>query len=285
MTVQQLRTPAFDGIDAGVTLHLPNGTPRSCVLYLHGGGLLYGERDDLPARYIEMLLARGHMLVCADYPLAPETPLRGIHAFVDALWEWCAGELAPAHGAERVFLFGRSAGAYLALTLAGRLTERAQAAQPSGVIDLYGYDNTSLDAIAAPSEHYLKFPVVGRSVAEGLVSPAPVTSAPISARYALYVHARQQGCWDELLATSASESAAYAISDERAAKMPPVFYAASTADQDIPYSVSKQLARRLRAKMVTVYGLEHDFDRNSDEAASVDVYEKMLGWMDGVLAP
>ena len=43
------------------------------VFYLHGGGLVYGERDDLPAPYVRAFADAGYTLVCADYPLAPES--------------------------------------------------------------------------------------------------------------------------------------------------------------------------------------------------------------------
>lgn len=283
MTHELTETFSHNGIEAGMTVHVPDGTPRSCVLYLHGGGLLYGERDDLPRSYIEMFLTHGHALVCADYPLAPEMPLRGIHAFVDALWSLTSAELAPRLGTERVFIFGRSAGAYLALTLSARICGHGDAQRPEGVIDFYGYDDASDPALAGISEHYRSFPLVSRDNVQTIIGVEPVTSGPMAKRYALYVYARQQGAWNELLGTDAEESEAYAISDAQASAMPPVFYAASTDDQDVPYAVSKKLARRLRARMVTLYGLEHDFDRDATNPAGRDAYEKLLAWMDGIL--
>lgn len=276
-------TFAWHRIEAGVTVHVPKGTPRSCVLYLHGGGLLYGQRDDLPSAFIGQFLSRGHALACADYPLAPETPLREIHGFVDELWRWCVEELASKLGTDRVFLFGRSAGAYLALTQSGRLCERNGTPRPVGVIDFYGYDNMGDPSLAAPSKHYRQLPLLSRSKAEALVEKVHVTSGSPSKRYALYVYARQQGVWNDLLSTDGAEGASYAITDAQAASMPPVFYAASTEDRDIPYAISKRLARRLQATMATVYGLEHDFDRDWANPAAINVYGKLFTWMDAVL--
>ena len=54
------------------------------VFYLHGGGLLYGERDDLPLPYIELLTKAGYTVIAADYPLAPESALPDIMAAITA---------------------------------------------------------------------------------------------------------------------------------------------------------------------------------------------------------
>ena len=58
-----------------VTIAAPKGSLNRhiALFYLHGGGLLYGERDDLPTPYVNMLLSAGYTIVSADYPLAPES--------------------------------------------------------------------------------------------------------------------------------------------------------------------------------------------------------------------
>ena len=274
-----------DGVRAGVTIRVPDGRPpRSCVLYLHGGGLLYGERDDLPEAYAEMLLSDGHALVCADYPLAPETGLAEIHAFINALWDWCAETTASCFGTEHLFVFGRSAGAYLALTLAGRLSaDRGRAAQPAGVIDFYGYDDPSDPALAEPSDYYRTYPPVSEEVVRAIVCSKPVSSGPKALRFALYAYARQRGAWLDLMGTDESEAASFKIPEEAYGAMPPVFYAASTADRDVPYALSKRLARKLGASIATVYGKEHDFDRDGTDPDATDVYRKLIAWMDARL--
>ena len=35
---------------------------RIAVFYLHGGGMLYGERDDLPAPYVRAIVDAGYTL-------------------------------------------------------------------------------------------------------------------------------------------------------------------------------------------------------------------------------
>ena len=47
------------------------------LIYLHGGGLVFGERTDLPSEYIEVLRRKFNVLA-ADYRLAPESNLDDI---------------------------------------------------------------------------------------------------------------------------------------------------------------------------------------------------------------
>lgn len=120
-----------------VTVYRPTASndARRIVFYLHGGGLVYGERDDLPSPYVRAITDAGSTLVCADYPLAPETALPDI---VDALYETWRTEVAgPIERGECIdyLLFGRSAGAYLALLLAREIRLRDQdLPQPAGIM-------------------------------------------------------------------------------------------------------------------------------------------------------
>lgn len=271
--------------DCGISVLPPTpGTANgSCMLYLHGGGLLYGQRNDLPAAYRDLLADAGYALICADYPLAPETTLPEIHRCIDALWDWFVGDLMPRLGMDTAFLFGRSSGAYLALTLAGRLAQTPGAFVPSGVIDLYGYGSLSDGFFDTPSAYYRSFPLVGESTVQGLILDSQPTCGPKAIRYALYVHARQTGSWLTMLGVDDNDIEHLSLSDEQIAIMPPVFYAASTGDNDVPYAASKALARRLGAQVTTVYDLDHDFDRDSSNPVGLEVYQKCLRWMDGLI--
>ena len=48
---------------------------KACILYFHGGGLLYGSREDLPRRHIDTLTRAGYIIISYDYPLAPAARL------------------------------------------------------------------------------------------------------------------------------------------------------------------------------------------------------------------
>ena len=155
-----------------VTVYRPTASndARRIVFYLHGGGLVYGERDDLPSPYIRAITDAGSTLVCADYPLAPETALPDI---VDALYETWRTEVAgPIERGECIdyLLFGRSAGAYLALLLAREIRLRDQnLPQPAGIMSFYGYYNLGEPWVSEPASAYLALPEVSLGEVERIV--------------------------------------------------------------------------------------------------------------------
>lgn len=259
------------------------------VIYLHGGGFLYGDRDDLPAAYVRQVTEAGHALVALDYPLAPECPLPEI---IDAAWDGLrevVADVLPGLGCSGYVLFGRSAGGYLALMLAARAARGSADAPPAPVAvwDFYGYHDLTEGFVAEPSARYRAMPEVGRAVADRLAG-VPGSSAgggpyvltgPKEARFGLYVHARQSGRWLELLGVDADGAAALSLSHADIAALPPLFIAASTGDADVPLGVSKRLARAApHARMHQVYYLEHDFDRDTGNPAGRAAYGAALAF-------
>ena len=98
------------------SLYQPTGTPlNQTIIYLHGGGLIWGSRFDLPEEYIQLFLSAGYHFLTLDYPLAPEVELPEIEAAIQTGINWF---LNPANQSlelksNEFILFGRSAGAYL----------------------------------------------------------------------------------------------------------------------------------------------------------------------------
>ncbi|WP_019239427.1 MULTISPECIES: alpha/beta hydrolase [Enorma] len=288
-----------------VTIHEPAaGRDRHiAVFYLHGGGLLYGERDDLPAPYVRAITDAGYTLVCADYPLCPEAALPEVVDAIARTWYEAVGRRVEAGELTGYFLFGRSAGAYLSLVLARELRrggiERGTGddgapnvralPQPLGILDFYGYYDLTDRAFREPARAYTALPEVTRATAEAMVRPAPLTSGPKPLRYSLYVYARQhEGAWLELMGLDGSAAErtaeAWSLSAEDIAQLPPLFIAASTGDEDVPLRASKTLARTApRATMKTVYYLPHDFDRDLTNPAGMEAYRSALSWMDGLV--
>lgn len=253
----------------------------AAILYFHGGGLVYGTRDDLPQLYLDLFAAAGYDLLAFDYPLAPETHLPAIHAAVFEAFRWflrsCKNELQLA--TDRYFLFGRSAGAYLALLLADRI-RRESLPPATGILSFYGYSGFALPEFQTPNPFYLKFPAADAALVARLTSGGPLAYGPMEQRYAVYLHARQTGNWLQLLTDAPEEIARYALDEAALRLLPPVFLTASTGDQDVPYRVSKQLKKQLpNAVLKTVYYLEHDFDRDSAASDGPAVYRACLDWM------
>ena len=280
-----------------VTVHAPAAARDRCiaVFYLHGGGLLYGERDDLPAPYVRALTDTGYALACADYPLCPEATLPEVVDAVFDVWHEAVGRRVAAGELAGYFLFGRSAGAYLALLLAREIHRRGDAVtgaalpQPLGILDFYGYYDLADKALSEPARAYTALPEVSRATAEAMVRPAPLTSASKALRYGLYVYARQhEGMWPQLMGLDGSAPertvAAWSLSAEDIAQLPPLFITASTGDEDVPLRASKTLARSAPcATMKTVYYLPHDFDRDVTDPTGMQVYAAALAWMGGLV--
>lgn len=131
-------TIPFQGHELHARVFRPAAPAIGRIFYLHGGGLVFGEPDDLPLCYVNLFLNAGYELISLDYPLAPEQRLAvildAVHAGVMGMLEILehgAGsadsstETDSASGASHIpyYLFGRSAGAYLALMEAKRLCE------------------------------------------------------------------------------------------------------------------------------------------------------------------
>jgi acetyl esterase len=95
------------------------------IIYFHGGGLLYGLRDDLPEIYINKFINSGYDFLALDYPLAPESKLEGIlkASYEEVLYYLKNHNSIFSLENKRYVLFGRSAGAYLCFMLCQRLIE------------------------------------------------------------------------------------------------------------------------------------------------------------------
>ncbi len=281
------------GITLKVDVHRA-GTGRrgASVLYFHGGGLLCGTRDDLPSLYLEMFTAQGYDVYCFDYPLAPECNLGQIHEAVFSCLKWfLTRERGP------FFLFGRSAGAYLALYLA-HAARLAGLPAPAGILSFYGYPGLLDPEFSKPSAYYKKFLPMDASIVARLTDKngGPVVYGPLKDRYLLYVYARQTGAWARLLcglgasATQDVSSPAgmdllvrHSLTPEDLAQLPPAFLTASSTDQDVPFGSSKRMARLIPgAQFHPVYNMEHDFDRDAGRPEGREAYETALKWMEGL---
>lgn len=267
------------------TVHVPvtERDRHAAILYFHGGGLLYGDRDDLPSPYVRLLVDAGYTLYCLDYPLAPEAPLARIRSSIVDEWHWFVQRQMETHGFERYSLFGRSAGAYLALLLGADARAFPDAPQPSGIMSFYGFYDVSQPFFTQSDVTYAKLPAVPAKTVEALTDGEVLTNAAKELRFALYVHARQQGAWPELLGVDAREAARHSLSSAEIALLPPLFVTASTGDEDVPFGESKRLARTARnAVMRPVYDLEHDFDRNTKNPVGLSIYREAVAWLNGL---
>ena len=251
------------------------------ILYFHGGGLMYGQRQDLPDVYRRMFSNAGYNFLAFDYPLAPESSLADIHSGTEECvrWFWSAFRNENDGELPRYILFGRSAGAYLTLVLARRLISLGLPG-PERIISFYGYCRFDEPEFHRPSPFYLRYPLIEQSLLEDAKNASPVTSGPIEKRYSLYVCARQNGDWPLWLAEDEAELMKYSLGEDDLSVLPPAFLTASSSDEDVPFRVSKRMAQRIPGSVFyPVYYLEHDFDRDTGRAEGRQAYEACILWL------
>lgn len=250
------------------------------ILYLHGGGMVYGTKDDLPKAYIKLILDSGYDILMLDYLLAPESNLEEMITTLELTINNFTNDIYKKIGLStpRYILFGRSAGSFLTLLAA----KRKNITRPSGLILFYGYYNLGETSFSAPSPYYLKIPKVEESVVSAIIGSKPLTFGPIQKRFALYMFARQTGQWLSLLAPkgTALDLKEYSLSLDDLKELPPAFLAASPFDYDVPFDMSETMAEIIpSAYLYIAKSNEHDFDRNPNDTKAIESYQCMLSWI------
>ena len=249
------------------------------VIYIHGGGLVYGHRDDLPAVYRETFTNAGYNLLTIDYPLAPETKLPEMFRCLTLAVEWFLKNAATTLQlpANDYVLFGRSAGAYLAFLLA----KDGLSQGPVGLISFYGYYALTEPSFSRPSAHYNQFPKAPPSYLKQTSGGQPLAAGPIETRFPLYLYGRQTGTWLSLFLEEPMDVQRYSLSQTDLSALPPVFLTASAADQDVPYLVSHAASQSIpKAVFHPVLGLPHDFDSDLTNNAGKRIYQSVIQWLE-----
>lgn len=263
--------------DVGATYYF-GSTHRGTILYLHGGGFLFGQREDLPQPYLERFIEAGYHLLALDYPLAPQLSLPEIMTTITQSIEWfeTTGYRELGLLDNEYFLLGRSAGAYAALLLASHQSSD----HLRGVASFYGYTTLQDAAFSYPSRDYLKLPAVSQTVVQQFQQSPVVTQDATQQRYLLYVYARQTGQWLSLLGIS-TEALANSLTVQIDQITCPLFITHARRDPDVPYRQSSRLSQGVEdVTFIPVESDTHDFDRVAIEGLGISVYEQLIQWLD-----
>lgn len=261
------------------SLYQPTGTPlNQTIIYLHGGGLIWGSRFDLPEAYIQLFLEAGYHFLTLDYPLAPEVQLPEIEAAIQKGIQWFLTEATINLGLKNneFILFGRSAGAYLGFLY----LKNPAAIQPKKFISFYGYHSINESFYLRPNSFYLRYPKISEETKNALLQKQPLVSGPLETRYAIYMYARQTGKWIDLILQNQQDYFNYSLASAELKRLPPTFIAQSTADPDVPYSIGIFLSQQIVTnEFVTIDGLTHDFDKDPNENSAKITYQKLMKWL------
>ncbi|HVT73697.1 MAG TPA: alpha/beta hydrolase [Lacunisphaera sp.] len=272
-------------IKADVVRGRSDGRPAPVAVWIHGGGLMNGERqrDSVPERRVlDLLTAEGITTVSIDYRLAPETKLPGIVSDIEDAFHWVRTDGPRLFGADptHVAALGSSAGGFLTLVAGARVRPRLAA-----LVSFWGYGEiTSAWAVtpsAAPRHNQIK---ATRAEAEACIAPSPVANSADRPRPIgpYYQYCRQHGLWSQALTgwdarTEAGKFAPYMPVQNLSPDFPPTLLIHGTADTDVPVEQSETMAAALARlgvehRFIRVAGAEHTL-KGSDEE-TVDAMDR-----------
>ena len=273
------------------TINLTNSTiyfdsdqiPKAFILYFHGGGLVYGDRNDLPSLHLETFTGNGYIIVAFDYPLAPPATVDLI--LNDVIDSINTHIIQLPHGFDAslpFYLWGRSAGAYLILLAAasGKLRKL-----PAGILSYYGYGFLTDGWLDVPSPYYRQLPPVSDHLAETFCG-APRTATSLEEGFSLYVYGRQTGTWPNLFFSKPVKHLYQDFSLRHCTSLnSPLFCAHSMGDTDVPFAEFLALSQKFSASRFIATGTTHDFDRITTDPGTKRLLRATLNFLNAHLPP
>jgi acetyl esterase/lipase len=245
-----------------------NRAPGPALLWLHGGGLIFGSRQMLRIEQAEQYLQAGFAIVAADYRLAPETKATSIVEDIVDAYHWIQSESEKIGiDARRIAIVGHSAGGYLALSAALHLA-------PKAVISFYGYGDISGEWATKPNPFYRQQGLISEDSAFQNIGSETISECSVQERLQYYLFCRQQGIWvREIVGGDADNHdllvrqycPVYAISSN----FSPTLLLHGDQDIDVPVSESHSVAEKLsgaevKHQQIILPGYGHAFDITED---------------------
>ncbi|MBS4218402.1 alpha/beta hydrolase [Bacillus sp. FJAT-49711] len=254
------------------------------IVYIHGGGLVWGTKEDILKEQVALYNHAGYHVFSIDYRLAPEAKLPEIIEDIEDALYWVKNQNFFQFDRNRIGVIGGSAGAYLALTT-GTFKEK-----PNVIVSFYGYGNILGDWYLKPSPHYVKTTIVPEILAKQLIKPHQISSAPIEKRYAIYLFCRQQGKWldyvtDVNLASDKDQLKAFCPIEKVDKTYPPTLLLHGDCDEDVPYDESVQFAETLKKgnvphNLITIKNGKHVFDQNMSQPQVKEAFTEVLRFIE-----
>ena len=257
------------------------GASKPCVVWIHGGGLIFGSRTKSPREpFLRALLEQDFVVVSIDHRLAPETKLPGIIGDVHSAWAWVVENGSNLFGIDttRMAMAGGSSGAYLALISGYAIRPR-----PRALASFWGFGDITAPWEAQASAFYRQSPLVSKEQADRSVGVVALSEPPPDVdRAYFYLYCRQQGRWlIEVTGHDLPEDAGwfdpYCPIRNIAVDYPPTILVHGTLDTDVPHEESKNLARRFeelgtKHELLSLEGVGHGFaGAGPQEAQQIDV--------------
>ena len=268
-------------LDLEADVYAPGGLEGGpTVVWLHGGALIFGNREYVPPWLLDTCRREGFALVSIDYRLAPETKLPEIIADVEDAFGWLrgGGREPPPGDAGPIAVVGESAGGYLSLVTGFRVRPR-----PAAIVSLWGYGDLIGEWYSRPSPHPAHQQIVmSREEAFRQVSGPPVADdrQRDGDGYAFYQHCRQHGLWPHAVTgwdpdREADKFIPFMPIENAGSDYPPTLLIHGVEDTDVPHDRSVVMAAAMREqgvehRLISVEGAEHGLD-GLDERTIEDV--------------
>lgn len=255
-----------------VAVARPETTTKGVVIYIHGGGFVYGSKSDLPQSLQNVFLEKGYKVLAIDYLLTPNSSLADSLVQMQRTLE----ELQETEIKELPFSFcGRSAGGFAIVYLTKQLIKQNKPL-PEQLIHFYGYSDLSF----ITNERKLTDMTVTKEMITSIDQNQPVWDDPLLQRYLLYIYGIQQQNLADFYQLSQEERDNFSVDKNTLQQFPPTFSSASTTDEEVPFKYSKQLKRLIpECKFVPVYNLEHDFLKHTEDEQVKKVLDSLTEWL------
>lgn len=247
---------------------LPGDDVRPVIVWIHGGGLITGERGGPAIEQRKRYLDAGYVIVSIDYRLAPETKLAGIIEDVRDAFKWVRARGPELYRIDpkRVAAVGHSAGGYLAL-----MSGFAVKPRPQALIAFYGYGDVDGDWYAKPHEVYRKTrPLFTREEACVAIGTKETTNGGVRGRGNFYTYCRQNGIWPQEVVgfdptRQPREFDRFCPNRNVTRDYPPALLLHGDKDIDVPHEQSVAMAAELKRagvihEFISVKGGGHGFD-------------------------
>lgn len=260
---------------------------RPVILWIHGGALIFGRRDNIKTRHLDRYLEAGFAVVSIDYRLAPETKLADILQDVQDAHDWvrAKGPELFLIDPDRIAVVGHSAGGYLTLTAGYRFQPR-----PRALVSFYGYGDITGAWYSRPDPFYSKEPAVSKEKAYQAVGKKVVCeSLDEDQRGPFYLYCRQQGLWPKEVAGHDPESEprafdAFCPLRNISRDYPPTLLLHGDQDTDVPFEQSQQMADALEKQgveheFIQIRGGPHGFDSNMKDLAVTQAFEQVMTFL------
>ncbi|MFB0830445.1 alpha/beta hydrolase [Brevibacillus laterosporus] len=274
-----------NGIHLLVDFYSASKTNAPVIVYIHGGGFIFGSRKDILPEHITQYNQAGFHVFSIDYRLAPETKLPAIAEDVQDALRWVRDQAPGMLGIKpsAIAVIGSSAGGYLAL-LAGSKESYVKA-----IVSFYGYGDIRGNWASEPSPFYLQKTLVPKKLADQLITKEVLTESSIQQRFGLYLYYRQQGSWirettglDPI--RNQEELRLLCPIEYVNPSLPPIMLLHGETDHDVPCEESISMAERLKGAgiehtLLTLPGEDHLFDRQPEKENVQRAFAQVLDFL------